>query len=278
MAIDSMPVDAQRSRAVFQKLDRDLQKLRSTPEAKSVHHFRTRTSRLQILLENLAPSLGRNEKKLLHQLAKLRKRAGKLRDLDLQLASLRSLKTPREPRRKTQLIHRLIELRCAQEKKLHKAATPAAIREIRKRLQRAAKNFDAKSARDAFAAARSMLAKLQSTGEALSEPLLHEFRILTKRARYAAEFAKPSPEVTHFIADLKKIQDALGDWHDWSTLTQTSIKHLGEVEESPLVAELHNVTGAKYRHAVAIVSHLRGAKPSQKITPRATPAIHIPAA
>ncbi len=51
------------------------------------------------------------------------------------------------------------------------------------------------------------------------------------------------------------MQDALGDWHDWLTLTQTASKHLGDVRESPLVAELHNVTGAKFRHAVAVLSH-----------------------
>ena len=71
----------------------------------SVHGFRTTSRRLQILLEELLPNRDRNQKKLLKMLNRIRKRAGKVRDLDVQLAALRSLKVPQEPRRKTQLMH-----------------------------------------------------------------------------------------------------------------------------------------------------------------------------
>ena len=57
-----------------------------------------------------------------------------------------------------------------------------------------------------------------------------------------------------FIAQLKHAQDALGDWHDWLMLTQSAAKRLGDVHQSPLVAELHNVSGAKFRHAAAALS------------------------
>ena len=252
-----MPLDAKRSRDVFQKLDRDLAKLRSKAEAKGIHRFRTGTRRLQILLGELSPEVGGNEKKLLKQLGKLRKRAGKLRDIDVQLAALRGLKAPGEPRRKTYLINILIELRREHEKKLRRAATANVIREVHKRLKRSAKGFDAETARDPLDAARAMLQKLDAPETPPSEALLHQYRIVTKRARYATEFAVPSPEAIRFITNLKKIQDALGDWHDWLTLTQTSIQNVGEVRESPLVAELHNITGAKYRSAVAVVSRMR---------------------
>jgi CHAD domain-containing protein len=266
-----MSIDAKRSRGVFQKLDRDLQKLRSKPEATSVHRFRTGTRRLQILLGDLSPKLGRNEKNLLKQLAKLRKRAGRLRDIDVQLGALRSLKVSREPRRKTQLVNHLIELRREQVDKLRKSADAATIRKARKRLRRAAKDFNLKATRDAIPAAREMLQRLQSDAEPLSEALLHQYRILTKRARYTAEFAGDSQEATQFIAELKKIQDALGDWHDWLTLTQTSILNLGGVRESSLVAELHNITGAKYRNAVAVVSRMNNSSRSPKVSVTSSP-------
>ncbi len=68
------------------------------------------------------------------------------------------------------------------------------------------------------------------------------------------------------------MQDALGDWHDWLTLTQTATEHLGEVRESSLVAELHNVTGAKFRHAVAVLSQMRqSARRNQAIASAQTP-------
>jgi CHAD domain-containing protein len=303
-----MPIDAKRSREVFQKLDRDLIKLSSKPSAQSVHRFRTGTRRVQILLAELSPKLDGNEKKLLKQLNAIRKRAGKLRDLDVQLAALHSVKVPREPRRKTQLVHHLIELRSQQEKKLRKSADRATIREIRKRLKRAAKRFRPEKSRDPLATAKGMLNRSEASAELneavlhqyriltkraakrfrpeksrdplatakgmlnrseasaeLNEAVLHQYRILTKRARYAAEFAAPAAAATVFIAELKGIQDALGDWHDWLTLTHSAGDRIGDVHESPLVAEIHNVTGAKYRRAVAALTQMRArmAKASQ---------------
>jgi CHAD domain-containing protein len=252
-----MPIAPKQSRVVFQKLEQDLVKLSSKSQAKSVHRFRTGTRRLQILLDDLSPKLGRSDKKLLKSLGEVRKRAGKVRDLDVQLAALRSLKVPREPRRKTQLVNHLIGRRTQQEKKLRKEASKDTVREIRKRLKRASKDFDPEASRDPLAVARGMLAAIDRTNAPVTEALLHRYRILTKRARYAAEFAAESTEREQFIAGLKRIQDALGDWHDWLTLTQSASENLGEMRDSSLVAELHNVTGAKFRNAVAVLLQTR---------------------
>lgn len=259
-----MSIAPKRSRAVFQKLEQDLVKLSSKPRAENVHRFRTGTRRLQMLLGELSPKLDRSQKKLLKMLGKIRKRAGKVRDLDVQLAALRSLRIPREPRRKTQLIHHLIELRRDQEKKLRKAVDDDTVSEIRKRLKRANKDFDPKTSRDPVTVAKAMLEKIGRGEAPVTEALLHQYRILSKRARYAAEFAGESTEAERFIAELKRLQGVLGDWHDWLILTQTAGEHLGEVRESPLVAELHNVTGAKFRHAVAVLSNMRGARRAAK--------------
>jgi CHAD domain-containing protein len=255
-----MSIAPKRSRVVFQKLEQDLSKLGSEPRAENVHRFRTGTRRLQILLGELSPKLERSQKKLLKLLGRIRKRAGKVRDLDVQLAALRALKVPREPRRKTQLVNHLIEVRARQEKKLRKTVDEDTIREIRKRLKRASKNFNPGASQDPLAVAKGMLDAIDHGDAPVTEALLHQYRIQTKRARYAAEFAEPSVDGEKFIAGIKRIQDAIGDWHDWLTLTQTASQRLGEVRESSLVAELHNVTGAKFRHAVAVLSQMRGSQ------------------
>lgn len=265
-----MPIAPKRSRVVFQKLEQDLVKLSSKPRAESVHRFRTGTRRLQILLGELSPRMDRNQKKLLKLLGGIRKRAGKVRDLDVQLAALRSLKIPQEPRRKTLLVNRLIELRAQQEKKLRKAVDKDTVREIRKRLKRAGKNFNPEASSDPLAVATGMLEGINRGDAPVTEALLHQYRIVSKRARYAAEFAEPSAKAQQFITGVKRIQDALGDWHDWLTLTQSASEDLGDVRESPLVAELHNVTGAKFRHAVAVLSPMR-AKPVPAPEPPAQP-------
>src|ERR1700722_1483570 len=86
-----MSIAPKRSRVVFEKLQQDLVKLSSKPRAENVHRFRTGTRRLQILLRDLSPQLNGSQKKLLKLLSRLRKRAGKVRDLDVQLAALRGL-------------------------------------------------------------------------------------------------------------------------------------------------------------------------------------------
>lgn len=249
-----MSITPERSQLVFQKMERALLKLSSAQHAESVHSFRTTSRRLQTLLEEVIPDRDRNQKKLLKMLDRIRKRAGKVRDLDVQLAALRSLKTPQEPRRKTQLMHGLIELRAKHEKKLRKMLNKETIREIQKRLKRGSRGVKTETGRDPLTVARTMLARVVRPAGPVTEQLLHQYRIVVKRARYAAEFAPKSAEAAQFMAHLKRLQDAVGNWHDWLTLTQTAAKRLGDVNQSSLVAALHTVTGGKFRHAVAALS------------------------
>ena len=249
-----MSIAPERSQLVFRKTERDLTKLSSDQRPETVHSYRTTTRRLQTLLEELIPERDRNQKKLLKMLGRIRKRAGKVRDLDVQLGALRSLKIPQEPRRKTQLMQGLLELRAEHEKKLRKALTKENLREIRKRLKRASKETSLETSCDPLAVARQMLVEVSRSAAPPTEAVLHQYRIVIKRARYAAEFAPKSGESTRFIAELKRLQDAVGNWHDWLTLTHTAAARLGDVNESSLVAALHNVTGGKFRQALSALS------------------------
>src|ERR1700722_3293844 len=237
-----MPVAPERITFVFQRVERDLVKLSSKQTVASVHSFRTGARRLQILCEQLLPE----------------------RDRDAQLAALRSLKVLQQPRRKTQLMQALIELRAENEKRLRKALTKEAVREVRKRLRRARKDLQPKEIHDPLEVAREMLSQTANPKGSLTEEVLHQQRIVTKHARYVAEFAPKSPEADRLIAQLKHAQDALGDWHDWLMLTQTSVQHLGDVHQSPLVALLHNLTGAKFRKAVSTLAAARPAHANAK--------------
>src|ERR1035437_7321104 len=249
-----MSIAPERSKLVFWKMERAVLKLSSGQHAENVHAFRTTSRRLQTLLEEIIPDRDRNQKKLLKMLDRIRKRAGKVRDLDVQLAALRSLKTPQEPRRKTQLMHGLIELRAKHEKKLRKMLNKETIREIQKRLKRGSRGVKTETCRDPLTVARTMLARVVRPAGPVTEELLHHYRTVVKGARYVAELAPKSAEAAQFIARLKRLQDAVGNWHDWLTLTQTAAKRLGDVSQSSLVAALHNVTGSKFRHAVAALS------------------------
>src|SRR5437870_7432706 len=137
-----MPVDEAQSRAVFQKLSRQLSKLANKPAASNVHKFRTYSRRVEALVEALVANPKRKDKKLLKLLARLRKKAGRVRDLDVQIASLRTLKISQEPRRKSQLLRHLNEDRAKKEKKLAANFDKQTVRELRKRLKRAASELE----------------------------------------------------------------------------------------------------------------------------------------
>jgi CHAD domain-containing protein len=249
-----MSITPERCQLVFQRTERALLKLSSRQDPDSVHAFRTTGRRLQTLLEEVIPIRHRNEKKLLKALDRLRKRTSKVRDIDVQLTALRSLKVPQEPRRKTQLMHGLIELRVEHEKKLRKMLNKDIVRKLCKRLKRASKEVRAEAAGNPLNIARSMLAKVVRPAGPITEDVLHQYRTVVKRARYAVEFAPKSAEAAQLSSQLKQLQDAVGHWHDWLTLTQTAAKRLGDVNQSSLVAALNNVTGGKFRHAVAALS------------------------
>ncbi len=254
-----MAIVSDHKKLVFRKMERDIVRLRRSQEPDVVHNFRTTSRRLQVLLEDLNPSRGRKQKKLVKTLGRIRKRAGKIRDLDIQLAALRSLKMPLEPRRKTQLTHRLIELRHKHERRLEKLLTKRHVAQITKRIRQAAKAMDGAAINDPLKVSRQILSQeTVPAASAINDEYLHRFRITVKRARYAAEFAPKSAESQLFGAQLKHLQDVLGQWHDWFTLTQSASRKLGDITRSSLVAALHNVTRGKFREAVAAVTATSG--------------------
>ena len=161
-----------------------------------------------------------NDKKLLKLLGRLRKKAGRVRDLDVEIAALHSLKIPQEPVRKSQLMRTLAEERGKREKKLVKALDKKTPSEMRKRLKRSAGSLTISKDIDPLAVAGKKVNDLRSTRAAVTEETLHRFRIAGKHARYVAEMAGKNPEAAQLVKQLKHMQDAIGDWHDWAQLAQ----------------------------------------------------------
>ena len=83
-----MPLSQENTRPIFRKLIRQASKLASKPSPENIHRFRTSTRRVEVLVTDLALEQGRNDKKLLKLLDRLRKKAGRVRDLDVEIAAL----------------------------------------------------------------------------------------------------------------------------------------------------------------------------------------------
>ena len=268
-----MQLRPEHTRATFRKLSRQLAKLTEKPAPENVHKFRTSSRRVEVLVSDLADNRSGNDKKLLKLLGQLRKAAGRVRDLDVQSAALRSLKIPQEPARKSQLMRTLAEERGKREKKLAKSLDKRTVAEVRRRLKRSAASLSIPKNAAPLTLARRKLNDLEMDPGNITERTLHQFRIVGKRARYIAELAGKSAEATHLIALLNHMQDVIGDWHDWVQLADRAEKLFGGVQDSALVAALRNITRAKFRQAVNTLTEARaalGKKPPAVITSRAS--------
>ena len=253
------------------RLERQLLKLAAKPAPENVHHFRTYARRVEAVLNATAPELKRNEKKLLKLLGRLRKRAGKIRDLDVQIAALRNLKIPDDQERKSQLLRALSEERARRQARLAKSLNQEDVRELRKRLKRAPNAIP--NDIDALALAARQLSALHPDNAAVTEQTLHQYRIAGKRARYLAELSK-DPEAVRMVGVLKRMQDVIGDWHDWLKLSELAQKRFGQTHNSVLLSALRNVTQAKFRQAVHALAEARASlivkKPASRTAARAT--------
>jgi CHAD domain-containing protein len=265
-----MPPRPEQVRAPFRKLARQLPKLPGKLAPENIHKFRSSSRKVEVLVSDLAANRTSNDKKLLKLLGRLRKKAGRLRDLDVQSVALRSLKIPQEPGRKSQLMRTLSEERAQREKKLAKSLDKKTVSELRKRLKRTAAGLEIPKNADPVSQARQKLSELEVDPGAVTERTLHQFRITGKRARYIAELAGKDAEGTRLIALLKHMQDVIGDWHDWVQLANKAEKQFGGVQESALVSALRNITRAKFRQAVNTLIETRtalaGKKPVSVIT------------
>jgi CHAD domain-containing protein len=252
-----MPIDGKRSRLAFRKLIREVTQLERKPAPENVHKFRTNSRRVEALLTEVVHKLHRNDGKLLKLLARLRKKAGRVRDLDVQITCLRNLKNPQGNGHKAHLLEMLIEERAKREKKLAKAFDHETTAEIRKRLNRAASEIKIPRNTEPLTLTVNRLAQLGKNQAPVTERILHQYRIMGKRARYIAELAVDDAATKRLVANLKKMQDVIGDWHDWLKLTQKAEKLLGNSRDSALVAMLRNVTQAKFHQSLDAVAEMR---------------------
>jgi CHAD domain-containing protein len=256
-----MPVDPQRNQEQFRKLARVFTRVRKAASPDSVHKMRTGIRRVETLLEALEAD-GRNERRLLKRLQRLRRRGGRVRDLDVQAEALRNLKIETEGACKNQVVDHLRQQRGKQAKKLV-SMLDGDLPELRKRLRRAAARLAKPEAASQKRApgldplARALRQFAAIADWPLNDQNLHEFRLRCKRIRYTAEMAGDKPEAVYAVQQLKNIQDAIGAWHDWTELTATAVRVLEDAATCPLVVAMRNVTRAKLSHALRVVNQSR---------------------
>ncbi len=267
-----------------ENLQRLIKDVEEKPRPRAVHHLRTTIRRFETLLPEMSGSGGRAEKKLEKQLDRIRKRAGKLRDVDVQLRALRSLHRSHQGDDYSSVLRFLEKARTKRRKRLADTLGDARDRGLLKRLRRVveqAVGVVAGQAREPLGLTHVLdrFAALTQTTGALTEGNLHEFRKDTKRVRYLAETIEAAPESKTAVAQLKRIQDAIGAWHDWLVLTALAAKILDAETSSPLLQAMQDRTATQLEKALKTTatatrrltglrprSHRKAARPMTRTT------------
>ena len=258
-----------RTESLFRKLRRLPKKISAKPDADSVHELRTTIRRLETLLDVTSNGGGRKERKLKKQMNRVRRRAGKVRDIDVQIQALETVTVEAARDEKVRVLQFLRRARAKREGKLLQALEDEIDNGLEKHLGRTAERLShncsgpkpaiSAAKPDAKAVVAHSLETFRDTVErhgALTEENLHAFRMACKRVRYIAEMAGEDAEAAQIIAQLRRVQDAIGDWHDWVTLTASAEKVLG-TQSSPLLSAVRTNKRSKFLHALRIADEAK---------------------
>jgi CHAD domain-containing protein len=102
-------------------------------------------------------------------------------------------------------------------------------------------------------------ARLATEMQLLDATNLHDFRKGAKKARYVAELAAQTDVQAGAVGKtLKKLQDEIGDWHDWLVLADEAHAALDSAEAVELIAKVEGEREQHFVAAMKMASKLRG--------------------
>lgn len=249
------------------RVEKDIRKLRrflkhapkhTTP--KKVHSLRTATRRFEAATQVLALESNANERRLLRKLAKLRKRAGKVRDLDVLTGYVADLHVSGEDKCLVQLLEYLGGEHAKRSEQLYSFAVEHG-ESLRRRLKRTAMHLAA-SFEDVTAShiapGATMLSELRLERQ-LTQPIrltksnLHPYRLQVKELLYMLQMEKDTAD-GELIEILGGVKDSIGEWHDWLQLQTIARKHLAHGSKCRLLPLLQKTTDEKLKHALTVAN------------------------
>jgi CHAD domain-containing protein len=212
----------------------------------AVHRVRTGSRRLQAMLEamlreNETFALDHPARPWLRQLKQIRRAAAPVRDLDVHRKLLENLVGKAAPDSDANPLHKQAEMLDDWLKSERKHLARGMQKQIRKRQhglterQTAVLNAissvpleSASTGRSADAVALEDFVRAVDAMPLLDAENLHDFRKATKKARYVAESATEKGPYSSVAKALKRVQDAIGEWHDWLCLSEEARSALGK--------------------------------------------------
>jgi|SRR6267378_3258422 len=251
--ITALAADLQKT--VF-RLERDV-------SSKDVHRLRTTIRRLESLIRYANPEVSHKQQKAIDELGSLRKRAGRVRDLDIQIGLLGAIANGSTGKDRRMIADHLKMKRQRQAIRLTSDVKDLEYKKLFPRLEKISEKSSMATPDQHDNApvdrARSELIQLAgktSLHHALKAGRLHELRISLKRIRYTAELGEESDAQRELLEELRPVQDALGEWHDWETLVRTAEKQFKARINCPLLVEMRSLLAARFSAAMSAVDRL----------------------
>jgi CHAD domain-containing protein len=268
--------------ARLRELSADLLKIGSdlgdTMSSKDAHRLRTSIRRIEVVMEGAEGTRG--SKKLQRQLDDIRRTAGHVRDIDVQTDLLQGLDAGDYSRDCTALKNALLRRREKLEKKAAKKVSKEIDKDLEGRLEKLAGTIEQSgvaprvTSHERIETIRKQYVEF-TTDVPLDGDPLHDLRKAAKRLRYRLE-AIPGRESRALESEMKVVQDAIGDWHDWATLAVEGERRLQQ-RSIAFVAFLRSRASAKRHEARRAILALRLKllhKPSEKKRPTSTAGVN----
>jgi len=218
----------------LRKLCRLTKNFPADPSPEEVHALRTQARRVEAVLDAVTLDSGKQPKRLRHIMARVRKVAGGVRDMDVMIRYVLTL--PKEE--SSGSVMRLV-------------AQLAQKREKRARHLRDIIATHGKEAR--------MLLKSYTRLIELDSENLHGFRIRVKRLQYLLQISHLANRTA--TKTLAEVKDAIGDWHDWRGVRKVAEKVLDPKVDRAILNHVQVICDKRLRQALASASLLREQEP-----------------
>ena len=261
-----MSFDIERIQKSTRRVGKFLRKNSKRPSSNAIHNLRTSTRSLETTLTTLRLDSKKTVKRLLRGLADVRKRAGKVRDMDVLTAHALTVNHAGEQDCLVQLLEYLGVRRNKSTKKLRRVIATASP-QLRRNLKRNSKRVEKllKQAENNPAdsdAVPVIVAKAKTLSSELNSPVrlnrrnLHPYRLKVKELRDVLQISnRPGDE--EFLEKLGEVKDSIGEWHDWEELIAIATQSLDHGTSCELIKRLKDTSNSKYEHALSLTNNLR---------------------
>ncbi|HZQ19450.1 MAG TPA: CHAD domain-containing protein [Terriglobales bacterium] len=256
-----MAIDQARIQKPLSKLRKLVKHAPKAPPPDELHKLRTNARKLEARLSALLLGTGRTERKLLRQVRKIRKRAGKVRDLDVLTEYLTDTRVEGEENCRLQLMEYFGSKRIKRASELYsfidkrRADLKSQLRKASSRIGNFLTNEEPEASVLATARALQLSSELLAP-KRLTRKNLHRYRLTAKKLRYILQLA-PGTSDAKLMQALAETKDAIGKWHDWEEMIAVATDVLDHGSKCQLIRTFRAIRDSKFREAVRFAEQLR---------------------